>query len=215
MNDSPRPSPYIWVTWLTGLLAGTDKCKWKPWYKAHFRYAKRPDDGGFDLVAWTKQHDRMVSESVLSLRTSGYQVRVEEENAFKLQGRVGTLAGKPDIVALDQDAKHAKVIDEKSGKQRPSDRWQVLLYMFALPLTWLKGFTVQGEVVYRGSSHLIESTELTTQAQDKILRIINQTGGVKEPKRTPSVRECRFCDILACPERVGESMPKATTTGAF
>ena len=33
-----RQTPYIWVTWLTKLLAGEAQCDWASWFKAHNKY---------------------------------------------------------------------------------------------------------------------------------------------------------------------------------
>jgi len=35
-----RRSPYIWVTWLTKLMAGEAQCEWASWFKAHHKYDK-------------------------------------------------------------------------------------------------------------------------------------------------------------------------------
>lgn len=32
-----RNSPYVWVTWLTKILAGEQSCEWASWFKAHYQ----------------------------------------------------------------------------------------------------------------------------------------------------------------------------------
>lgn len=32
-----RDKPFIYVTWLSGLLFGSKQCKWAVWYRAHYR----------------------------------------------------------------------------------------------------------------------------------------------------------------------------------
>jgi hypothetical protein len=58
--------PYIWVTWLTKLLAGEDQCQYAPWFKAHFKFDKV--DRGFDLAAWTAEHAAMVRARAIELQ---------------------------------------------------------------------------------------------------------------------------------------------------
>ena len=200
-KDSPRPRPYIWVSWLTGLLSGMDKCTWKIWKKAHFRYAKRPDDGSFDVKEWTRQHDAMTQARALKLREAGYRVTIEDSNAFKIEGKKATLAGKADLIAVKEDEKRALVVDEKSGRVKDSDEWQVLIYMLAFSRLRLKGYVIDGEVEYRGSSKYITPDQYTPEVEDKIFKLIQVVGGDEEPARVPSAMECRFCDIATCPDR--------------
>jgi len=35
-----RDKPYIWITWLSKLIAGESQCEYASWYKAHFKTAK-------------------------------------------------------------------------------------------------------------------------------------------------------------------------------
>lgn len=217
--DSKRPRPYVWPTWVAGVLAGTSKCRWAAWFKAHYRYEKRPDAGG-DLGAWTKQHDAMVAETASRLKSAGYLVRVEDEASFKLEGSGGTLAGKPDIVAVpaDLDALPVMVVDEKSGTKKPKDAWQVLVYLIALPLTWLpRGCRLEGYVEYRdGLSQVSGSCLVPGHAhgsrtpaspvldceREAFGEVMRSVTGDLEPPRAPSAAECRYCDIASCPDRV-------------
>ena len=199
--DSPRRKSYIWATWLTGLLAETDRCTWRSWYKAHFKYEKRGGDSDFDLSAWTKQHNKMTAARVEKLQEQGYTVKTEEENAFKLDGATATLSGKPDIVAIKELSKEILVVDEKSGRPRDSDVWQVLIYMFALPLVWAKGWRIDGEVEYKTDKVPVLAEQMSPSISNKIIAMVKTVGGPEEPERAPSMTECRFCDILACPDR--------------
>jgi hypothetical protein len=203
--DSPRNGkPYVWVTWITGLLSGIDACQWRAWYRSRYRYAKREREGG-DLSAWNSEHDQMTSRRVDELKINGWRVHVEEANAFKLQGKTATLAGKPDIVAYHDATVRALVIDEKSGSPKPSDEWQVLLYMFALPIAGVMqciNGELSGEVEYRGSSAHVPLARLDEKARASISGTMKMIGLPVAPTRTPSQRECAFCDIAACPERI-------------
>lgn len=200
-KDSPRPRPYIWVSWLTGLLAGVDKCTWKVWKKAHFRYAKIPGDGQFDLQEWTRQHDAMVQSRASKLRNQGYKVTVEESNAFKIEGKKATLAGKADVIAVKEEEKRALITDQKSGRASDAHKWQVLIYILAFSRLRLKGFIIDGEVEYRGASEYITAEQYTPEVEKKIFDLIMVVGGDDEPPRVPSASECRFCDIATCPDR--------------
>lgn len=199
-KDSSRgPRAFIWVTWITGLLAGTDKCEFAPWYKAHYRFAKLSKDGA-SLDDWKRQHDAMVTARVKALTAQGYAVAIEDQNAFKVKGTASDLSGKPDIVA--GKGEFVLVIDEKSGQERQSDMWQVRIYLWALPIV-VKQFArslLAGEVEYRGKS--IAVTYPNAEMVARIVSTLQLVGGELEPPRTPSVQECCFCDVAACPDRI-------------
>lgn len=203
---APRESSYIWVTWITGLMAADRHCGWSAWFRAHFQgYDKVPSD--FDLAAWKAAHGEMVRARADELRGEGYGVFVEDQNKFSLKGRAATLGGVPDLVAV-RDGR-ALVVDCKSGRQRDSDSFQVLTYMLVLPLTHAacKDVTVGGEVQYRDARLRIEPEKLNDELKGLIRGTIERVGGETPLPRVPSLSECRFCDITAadCPERVDEA----------
>jgi hypothetical protein len=45
----------------------------------------------------------------------------------------------------------------------------------------------------------------------RILSTLQLVGGELEPPRTPSVQECSFCEIAACPDRIKTETKEATT----
>lgn len=198
-----RDSPYIWVTWITGLLAADKHCAWSAWFRAHFSgYEKVPSD--FDLAAWKAAHGEMVRSRADELRAASFTVYVEEQNKFSLPGRAATLGGVPDLVAVR--GREGLVIDCKSGKQRNSDAFQVLTYMRVLPFTHVacRELTLAGEVQYRESSLRIAPTQLTDELKGLIRSTIERVGGDEPPAKLPSFDECRFCELTAadCPERI-------------
>jgi hypothetical protein len=203
MADKRRHKAYIWVTWLTKLLAGEDKCWYKGWYKTNFKYDKTPDDperASF-FEEWNKKHDRLVNGKVEELKLNpNLIVRVEEEGAFKLVGKKADVGGKPDIVALDDH--EALVIDGKSGKKRKSDHWQVLIYVFALPLSWLAGtkLRIKGQVLYPDGT--VDVRPLGDAERNSIVDAVNKLTSEEPPKATPSMGECRYCDVASCQFRM-------------
>ena len=73
----PRDGSYIWVTWITGLLAADKHCEWAAWFRAHFQgFAKVPSD--FDLAAWKAAHGEMVRARATELRGEGYTVQLAQ-----------------------------------------------------------------------------------------------------------------------------------------
>lgn len=206
--DERRPRPYAWVTWLTGLLAGTDQCVWRSWFRTQHKFVKvkETSERRESLAAWTKTHDQMTAYRESVLLGEGYAVSVEDDNAFRFEGRAATLAGKPDLVAIRLD--EVLVIDEKSGQPRPSDAWQVRIYQFVLPLanrSLRGGYQMKGLVEYRDGSE--EVARPTPGEIAKITDLMKVLGNrEKAPARTPSVRECGFCDIANCPDRKAETV---------
>jgi len=201
----PRDSSYIWVTWITGLLAADKQCEWSAWFRAHFSgFERMPTD--FNLAAWKAAHGEMVRARAEALKAEGYTVFVEDQNKFTLKGRAATLGGVPDLVAVR--GAEALVVDCKSGKQRDSDSFQVLTYMRVLPLTHAAcgGVPLAGEVQYRDASLRIEPGQLTDELKGLIRGTIERVGSATPAVKVPSLSECRFCEITAadCPERVEE-----------
>ena len=218
MAEKKKGKPYLWVTWITKLLSGENECAWASWFKARHFYKKLDD--GFDLAAWTATHSAMVSKRAAELVEAGYTVYVEGENDFKLVGKETgtTIAGKPDIVAVSGRA--ALVVDCKSGKRRDSDWWQVMIYMFALPIVRKDlipaGVKIRGEVCYQNTKRLVDTRELTKARVADIVAVVKRLsfGFAKE---VPSVRECRYCNIGPddCSARVDKEPHKQAETEAF
>jgi hypothetical protein len=202
-----RDNPYVWTTWVTRLIAGEAHCEWAAWFRAHHMYDKLPSD--FNVARWTVDHTALVREQTAALRADGYSVFIEEQNTFRLRGQQGvTLAGKPDIVALHNNAVY--VVDCKTGMPRHSDHIQVLVYMLILPYVrpaW-KGKDLHGRVQYRDNLVEIPATAVDTEFRALFRRTMEQVGGNTALPRMPSHTECRFCDISRrdCPQRI-ESPP--------
>jgi len=216
MADRKRPKGYIWVTWLIKLLAKEDKCWYRGWYKTTHKYEKTPDDEDRTafFTEWTAKHDKLVNRRADVLKEKGYVIRLEDEGAFKLVGARADLAGKPDIVAIEKD--HAIVIDGKSGKRRKSDHWQVLIYLFALPLSWMRGteLKLKGEVEYKDGT--VPVRELGDAERNEIVAAIKKVSGEEAPEASPSIGECRYCDIAACTFRSKNSaVPEGDATRFF
>jgi PD-(D/E)XK nuclease superfamily len=160
------------------------------------------------VAKWTSEHAAMVREHAAMLRSNGYSVFVEGQNAFKLAGKTGvTLAGKPDLVALRDEAVY--VIDCKTGLPRHSDQIQVLVYMLILPYVrpaW-KQRAFQGRVRYREQVVEIPAAGVDPQFRTLFRQTMQQLSSATALPRVPSYAECRFCDITRhdCPQRIETS----------
>ena len=214
MSELRFGKSYIWVTWLTGLLAGEKHCQWATWFRAHYTYSKL--EGDFDAVKWREQHNRAVREYVAELKRASWTVQVEAQNAFKVTGSSAVVSGKPDIVAYrDTDV---LIVDIKTGEARDEHLWQVLIYMHLLPMAWpeLRGQIVRGEIKYNTRSVAVSPDELTPARRQAINEIIRDAAFDMPPERTPGAQECRWCNIGPddCPERVA-SVERAGTTTEF
>jgi Holliday junction resolvase len=197
MTTTARRAPYIWTTWITGLLATDDSCRWAAWFKAHFTFTKVERDDSA-LTKWKAEHGDMVTARVAELRAEGWTVTIEEQNAFKQKGKKtgALLSGKPDIVATR--GADALVVDCKSGTRKDKDFWQVAIYLVMLPLVRPEifgGRRLVGELRYRDGALLIQPEEMTPDVRARISAQLLETGGLEPPDRVPSERECSFCDI--------------------
>jgi hypothetical protein len=199
-------------------MAGEASCVWSVWYRARHQLAKVTTD--FDFGRWQVDHTAIIRRIVAEFEgQDGYAVTVERQNQFSLAGKVGILAGRPDVVAVRGN--EGVVIDAKTGQPRPSDRVQVLLYMWALPRAnpaAFGGVTFRGRVEYGGGQfHLIEAEEVDAAFSAHVSELMRAVCGPTEPSKAPSYAECRCCPLTPadCPDRVDREESFVGTTDEF
>jgi len=214
MSDKKRSHPFCWPTWITGLLAGSSRCKYAAWYRAHHHFAKLPDENESSLDTWTKEHNAMVNARAKALVARGFTVGVEEDNSFTVRGKSATLSGKPDIVAVNDE--WAIVVDAKSGKVKPEHQWQVKIYLWAMPLVEaaLAPLKMRGELQYKEPIGVAPVTVDAIEVET-ITRMIRMVGAPVAPPASPSAGECRWCNIAACEFRHASSKPREATVDSF
>lgn len=238
MGDKRRWGlPYIWATWIAGLLSGDKHCAWAAWYKAHFRYLKREDPDANRLTVWKADHAAMVRARVSELQSEGWHVTVEEQNKFTVEGQVATVGGVADIVAYrdfppaeelvargialhgvpaaeDLGGPVVRIEDAKTGKRRDSDFWQVATYMYLMPKVTpaMRDRAIHGLILYRDGEQRRLESGTGQQLGPTIAQFIREIAGDLEPERTPSASECRYCDIAVCPDRVEQDLTSAPAT---
>ena len=212
-----REHPYIWATWLPRLLTGENSCEWAIWFKAHYaQWTRQRSD--FDQTEWLMRHTALLNQQRQEWLDRGRNVQVEGQNAFRLRGRTATLAGRPDLVVLDDH--DATIIDVKTGQERPWHRVQIMIYQYALPLALpqCRNVRIGGEVIYPTHTVRVPRGALPGQFIDELASLVRRLASDTPPQVVPSHAECRFCDITAadCPERVDvDSTVEAATTDDF
>ena len=148
MVTRPRGGLYVWVTWLSKLMAGEVRCHWAPWFRTHYTdYLRAPSD--FQMAAWTAEHTQMLDQLVKEREGRGEGVFKEDQNRFRVRRPSGlTIAGRPDLIAVDEEGL-ATIYDAKTGEPRQSDIIQVMLYMMCLPYgsPLYKGKAIQDSLV--------------------------------------------------------------------
>ena len=207
--------PYIWVTWLTKLLAGENSCEWAAWFRSQHEgpsWEKVP--GTFDLVGWQLKHTARINESREHWEELAYTVFTENQNRFTLRGKTASLGGKPDLIARKGDA--GTIIDVKTGKPSPSHGVQVMLYMYAVPraLGQYRGVIFNGQVAYLDHVVDIPAGAVDERFMENLSRLIHRLGSGEPARKVPSRMECGYCDITAadCPERAeGDSIEEGET----
>ena len=200
-----REHPYIWTTWLPRLLTGENSCEWAIWFKAHYQgWDRVPSD--FNQTDWLIRHTSMLNEQKAQWEDRGHDVYVENQNSFQLTGETATLAGKPDPVVVRDD--DAQIVDVKSGKEQPSHRVQLMIYMYALPraMPQCAGVRLRGEIVYPDRTVQVPPGSVHGQFVDDLGSLIRRLAADRPPRPVPSTQECRFCDITAydCPDRLDD-----------
>jgi hypothetical protein len=205
-----RSNPFIWVSWISKLMAGEKQCEWASWFRSHYIWDKLPS--GLDLAKWTADHAELLRTRRAALEAQGFTVYAEDQNSFTLMGKTGIeVSGKPDLVAIK--GPEAYVEDCKTGTPRHSDHFQVLVYMLALPHVegpW-KGLRIEGRLVYGDTVVDVPSSKIDPDLKELFRKTVLTIGGPEPARKVPSWGECRYCDISRadCPERI-QIVPKAT-----
>lgn len=205
-----RSDPFVWVSWISKLMAGEHQCQWASWFRSHYQWNKLPSS--FDLARWTAEHMEMLRARRATLEAQGFTVYTEGQNAFKLTGETGIqVSGKPDIVAIREPETYVE--DCKTGTPRHSDHFQVLVYMLSLPHMEGAGRgrrRLDGRIVYGNRIVDIPSAKIDAQLRELFRKTVLMIGGQKPARKVPSWGECQFCDISKadCPERI-DSKPQA------
>lgn len=214
MADTPRrDGPFVWASWLSGLLSGDKQCLYALWHRANFKFEKRQDSRENDLTVWKGEHSELVRRRAEELSGQGYVVTVEQQNKFYVNGIHATLSGCPDIKA--RSGSHVRIEDGKTGKRRDSDYWQVLIYMMFGPREDAAD-VVGGAVVYRDSApRLIQPSEANEVARARVAAMIKSTASMVPLPATPSSVECGRCDILNCAHRKEEEAVVTVATEDF
>ena len=206
--------PYIWTTWLPRLLTGESSCEWSVVVQGPLpELGEAASD--FDQTEWLMRHTALLNEQKAQRAGNRRRVYVEAQNIFRLHGNAATLAGKPDLVVLDD--REATIIDVKTGREQAWHRVQVMIYQYALPLALpqYRGVRIDGEVVYPNRTVRISPGAVPGQFVEDLGSLIRRLAADMPPEPVPSRSECRFCDIgvLDCPERMEDgSGPEGTTT---
>ncbi len=209
-----RDAPYIWATWLTKLLSGENQCEWSAWFRAHHKdYDRLPTD--LDVAAWTVEHGQLVQSRREQLLGDGYEVYVEDDNAFRRVGKTGIIvSGKPDLVAFR--AGSGVIEDCKTGRPRTSDTAQVLVYLLLFPIgnPRCSGARMSGRVVYRNGALDVPPESLDEAFRTRFVSLVQRVGSDKPLAKNPAWTECRFCDIgpTDCLYRVDQPPESAETS---
>jgi hypothetical protein len=202
-SPTERSNPFIWVSWLSKLMAGEKQCEWASWFRSHYIWEKVPS--GLDLAKWTADHAQLLRARKAELEAEGFNVYAEDQNSFTLMGQTGIeVSGKPDLVAIR--GQETYVEDCKTGTPRHSDHFQVLVYMLALPHVegpW-KGRKLDGRIIYGNAVVDVPASKIDAGLRELFRKTVLTIGGPEPARKAPSWGECRYCDISQadCPERI-------------
>ena len=218
MAQLRRTGPYIWVTWLTRLLAGEASCEWAAWFRAQhegWSWSRTPSD--FDQSQWLMNHTAQLNQRREEWERQGYTVFTEGQNGFNLRGSTATLAGKPDLIAKRRD--DATIIDVKTGRPNPSHSIQVMLYQYAIPRSFSQynGMSFSGQVAYPDHVVDIPADAVNAEFINKMGQLIRRLSSQVPARKVPSRSECAFCDITLadCPERIVDESSVQGVTDDF
>lgn len=213
-----RERPYIWVTWLTKLLAGENSCEWSAWFRAnHEGHSWDKVPGTFDATEWQLNHTALLNEVRDKMEQDGKVVFTESQNSFTLRGRTATLGGKPDLITVS--GTQGIIVDAKTGQPSPSHHIQVMLYMYAIPkaLGQYHGIAFDGQIVYPDHEEHVPNHAVSQTFVDNFSRLIQRLASQEPARKVPSLLECRFCNITSgdCPQRVEDGAQDEKETEDF
>jgi len=238
--DQKRNNIYIYVTWLTKLLAGENQCKWATWYKAHYQYSKIPPKDPLSLAEWTREHNILLQQRKEKYEKEKYRVTIEDQNAFKYIVKVPKhdtcidtyknltlkkecdlceeviIAGKADLIAIKEITRidqqrpiyiRCLIEDEKTGKQRNSDIFQMMIYLLAFDKKFEieKKFvdSINGILNYKNGSIIeVPFAKITESFKNDFNNLVKEINSNNEPFKVPSKFECQWCDIQNCEKRI-------------
>ena len=196
-------APYVWATWIAKLIAGDSHCEWAAWFRARYDASSWRRQPRGDFEPWQIQHTALLRRAEDRWAAIGFVTTCEEQNHFRLSGRQAYLNGKPDLIAVKDDA--AVVIDVKTGRPRPSHSAQVLLYMYAVPraMPEHQDRVFDGAVVYEDHVVNIPADAVDRTFVEDVSALMRRLAAPEPPRSAPSIAECRFCDITEddCPVR--------------
>jgi hypothetical protein len=199
----PRNGSYVWITWLSKLMAGDTQCHWGAWFKAHNTdYKKMPSD--FPRALWQVEHTKTLNELCDALKSEAISIFKKNKNKFTLKRGTMAIAGQPDLIVLDKPS-HFTIYDVKTGQPRQSDIIQVLLYMASLSYMPLyKHKQLSGCVVYKDNRTPIPATAVDEAFNGQIKHFLNILDSETPPSRVPSHAECCYCEITSedCSDRI-------------
>lgn len=197
-----RSSPFLTASWLSKVLSGDAACHWSIWFQAHHKLTeKRPDD--FDAISWQIDHTRMLTELIQGFTARGLKVQKEVALAIDLPAHCTKVKCKSDCLVFEGSA--VTVYDCKTGRRRPGDSVQVMIYMHALSLNpRFQGLTSRGAVVYKDGQ--VDIPSLPHSFPSDLAYFVGLLTADSPPLKAPG-DDCRFCNITRtdCPEREAQS----------
>jgi hypothetical protein len=205
----PREGLYVWVTWLSKLMAGEVQCHWGAWFKTHYTdYKTQPIDAR--LANWTVEHNQYLTDLINERKALGDITYKEDQNKFRVRRPSGlVIAGKPDLITYDKTTGQYTVYDVKTGNQRQSDIIQVMLYCYCLPYASAiyKGKRLNGCVVYKEDRVEVPSEMVDDAFTKRAVYFLNILESPNAPDKCPSSVECEYCELSSqdCPERIQAS----------
>ena len=176
-----REHPYLCATWLPRLLTGENSCEWAGWFKAHHQDWTRTSSE-FNQAEWMLNHTALLNKRKANWNHGGFDVNIEGQNSFQLQGRSATLAGKPDLIT--QRDGQAVIVDVKTGQGSVSHVVQVMIYLYAIPrvLERYRTLKLRGQATYQDHTVRIPAEAVDDQFIQNLGAWIRRLAADKAPR---------------------------------
>ena len=191
-----------------------------PAAQRNFPYNRKPSD--FNQADWLARHTTLLNEHRDRWIQSGYDVRVESQNAFQLRGHSAILAGKPDLLVLNKN--RILITDSKTGQEQPWHKFQVMTYMYALPMALpeYRDYKFAGEIVYNDRTDRVPQGGIDQSFVRNLSEIIRRIaapdppGSFPAPKNVDSATSpCRTAPTASKPSATPTKWPPPTSERGF
>lgn len=212
-----RRQKKIWVTSLSRLMMGEQKCPFSAWFEANYTYhdevmnrhgytinyaPKSATEKSPELLERDEKHSRLADRVIKELEKEGRYLLPEVQFWHETDSGL-IVAGRTDLISVLKRMECC-MYDFKTGREKNSDIAQVMLYMRYNPIKEkYQSLKLRGFVVYEQKRIEVPNDLAENGFAEKAEDYIHLLSSDKEPEKIASDPECWNCRVKPedCKER--------------